>query len=333
MNLRSASLSRESVVRCGRLAIRPSYHLGPYVLDRIGYRLLQGSRALDLTPKLLDVLFCLADRAGALVTKEELLDTVWPGANVADNALAQAVSELRGVLGDDPAAPRFIRTIARRGYRLIAPVHVLSVPADAPVRPDAGGASGARTIAVMDFANTTGDPDLAWLANGVAETVTSDLRRLVGFRVIDRGRVLDAVEAAGGVTRRAADLVGSDLVVLGSYQRNGPRIRITAQLVNIVSGDAVGDAKVDGALDDVFGMQDEVGRRLAAGLGESDPAPPPGAAGRDTSSLDAYRAFTEGWLRLESLDLREMPFAVADLERAVAADPRYALAHAPRAAT
>src|SRR2546425_8817276 len=99
-----------------------SYRFGPFVADRTGYRVLQDEETLDLTPKLLDLLFYLLDHSGDLVTKEELLDALWPEANVTENALAQAMSELRQVLGDDASSPRFIKTVARRGYRFITPV-------------------------------------------------------------------------------------------------------------------------------------------------------------------------------------------------------------------
>src|SRR5467141_825238 len=102
-----------------------SYRFGPFLLDRARYRVVRGTEPVDLTPKLLDLLLYLVDHAGTLVTKEQLLDALWPGANVTDNALAQAMSELRGALEDDPASPQFIKTIARRGYRFIAAVETV----------------------------------------------------------------------------------------------------------------------------------------------------------------------------------------------------------------
>jgi DNA-binding response OmpR family regulator len=81
-----------------------SYRFGPFYVDRTGYRVLRDDDPLTLTPKLLDLLFHLLDHSGTLVTKEELLDALWPGANVTDNALAQAMSELRQALGDDAGA-------------------------------------------------------------------------------------------------------------------------------------------------------------------------------------------------------------------------------------
>jgi DNA-binding winged helix-turn-helix (wHTH) protein len=89
-----------------------SYRFGPFLVDRVGYRILRGSEALDLSPQLLDLLSFLLERAGTLVTKDALLEALWPDANVTDNALAQAVSELRQAIGDDVRAPQYIKTIA-----------------------------------------------------------------------------------------------------------------------------------------------------------------------------------------------------------------------------
>ena len=79
------------------------------------------------TPQLLDLLVYLLERAGTLVMKDTLLDALWPDANVTENAVAQAVSELRRAIGDNVRAPRYIKTIARRGYRFIGAVERVGV--------------------------------------------------------------------------------------------------------------------------------------------------------------------------------------------------------------
>jgi DNA-binding winged helix-turn-helix (wHTH) protein len=175
-----------------------SCRFGPFLVDRTAYRVLRGAEPLDLTPKLLDLLFHLVDHPGALITKEALLEALWPDANVTENALAQAVSELRQALGDAAGAPQYIKTVARRGYRFIAAVETVErvVAVDAPIPVPA--ASDARTIAVMDFVNVTGDADSAWLSAGIAETVTCDLRTLGDLRVIDRWRVVEAARRTNG---------------------------------------------------------------------------------------------------------------------------------------
>ena len=299
-----------------------AYRFGPFVVDRVAYRVLHDGRPLDLTPKLLDLLLHLLDHAGNLVTKEALLDALWPDANVTDNALTQAVSELRQALGDDAAAPQFIKTVARRGYRFVAPVEVV---VDAPaIRNDA---VDERAIAVLDFTNVSGDADSAWLSAGIAETVSADLRALGRFRVVDRWRVNDAARRTHGSLHDVAAALRVRLAVVGSFQRNGERVRITARVVDVVSGEAVADAKVDGRLDDIFELQDQVAAQFAKELGVAAARSSAQPRSRETASLEAYRAGMEGWLRIETLDVRELPRAMADFERAVSIDPRYALAH------
>lgn len=75
-----------------------------------------------LEPKVMDLLFLLASRPDQVFSKEEIFDAVWPGVTVGDDTLARAVSKLRKALGDDPKAPRYIETLSKRGYRLIASV-------------------------------------------------------------------------------------------------------------------------------------------------------------------------------------------------------------------
>ena len=103
-----------------------SYRFGPYVVDAASYQLFRGSEVIPLSPKIIDLLLYLVARQSALVPKDELFTALWPDVAVTDNALTQAVSELRQALGDDPAKPTYIQTVARRGYRFIAPVHLVA---------------------------------------------------------------------------------------------------------------------------------------------------------------------------------------------------------------
>jgi predicted ATPase len=95
-------------------------HFGPFCLDRPNARLVRDGRAVALTPKALDLLAHLASRPDRLVTKEELLSTVWPDVIVSDASVKVCIGELRKALGDDPRSPRYIETVHRRGYRFLA---------------------------------------------------------------------------------------------------------------------------------------------------------------------------------------------------------------------
>src|SRR5262245_20526509 len=122
------SVSHDGMARCrckfGKSAMRHERPIvfPPFRLDPANQRLNCNERVISLRPKTFGVLCHLAERANQLVTKDELLDVVWPGLNVSDAVLKGCVREIREALGDDPAAPRFIETAHRLGYRFIAPV-------------------------------------------------------------------------------------------------------------------------------------------------------------------------------------------------------------------
>jgi DNA-binding winged helix-turn-helix (wHTH) protein/Tfp pilus assembly protein PilF len=308
-------------------ADRGSFRFGPFVLDTVSFRLYRNGSPVPLSPKSADLLLHLLARPSALVTKDELFKTLWPDVAVTDNALTQAVSELRQALGDDPAAPAYIQTVARRGYRFVAPV--VAGPPEPPAAAPAAAADAGRprAIAVTDFANASGDPELAWLATGIAETVTNDLRQLGVLRVIDRVLAAEVLNRAGGSLAALGHERVADLAVVGSFQRAGDRLRITARVVDVTSGEALADAKADGALADVFDLQDRIVAQFAGWLGVATGIASERRQGlRETASLAAYQAFTEGRVKLESLEAARVPEAIADFERAVELDPRYALA-------
>jgi DNA-binding winged helix-turn-helix (wHTH) protein/Flp pilus assembly protein TadD len=305
-----------------------SYRFGPYVVDAGSYQLFRGSTVVPLSPKIIDLLLYLAARQSALVPKEELFTALWPDVAVTDNALTQAVSELRQALGDDPAKPTYIQTVARRGYRFISPVQLLTVRDSTPPEVTRQPATeDVPLIGVLDFTNVSTDREFAWLSSGIAETVTNDLRAAGTHRIIDRVRVVEGVRRVGTDLSALRAELQLDLAVVGSFQRAGERLRITARVVDAASGVALADAKADGALEQVFEVQDRIVTQFAESLGTTNS----GAAGRrshrETVSLEAYKAFTDGRVQLESLDAALVAGAIADFERAVTLDPSYALAH------
>ena len=151
-----------------------------------------------------------------------------------------------------------------------------------------------RTVAVLDFENVSGEPECAWLAAGIAETVTGDLRALGHFRVVDRSRVVEATRRTNGALQEMAAALHARLLVLGGFQRTNGRIRITARLVDAPAGEALAEAKVDGPLSDLFALQDQIVGRFSHALGLAPTRAVARLAVRETPSLEAYRAWTEG---------------------------------------
>src|SRR5262245_59016934 len=136
----------------------PILSIGDYVLDESNARLTRDGKPLELPPKAFAVLCLLARNAQKLVTKDELLDAVWGHRHVSESVLKTIINQLRGELGDDPRAPRYIETLHRRGYRFVAQVAPV---ANIRPRPHAPSDSAPpRNLAVGD------EPELLALRSG-----------------------------------------------------------------------------------------------------------------------------------------------------------------------
>jgi DNA-binding winged helix-turn-helix (wHTH) protein len=109
------------------------FRLGEWLVQPSLCRVSRGEQSAHLRPKVMDVLVCLAGKAGKVVSKQALIDAVWAKEFIADTALSRAVFELRQALGDDDARPRYVETIAKRGYRLVAAVEPVGQPAGAVI--------------------------------------------------------------------------------------------------------------------------------------------------------------------------------------------------------
>ena len=196
---------------------------------------------------------------------------------------AKAASHHRYKLAWEAVPRRFVRVVVLalliRG--LAAPAAVLA-QAESQFPP-----LGNASVAVMPFSNITGDPNDAWIGAGIAETLIADLQRAHGFTVIDPEFVTEAMNAMG-LTARASNgeaallavarRVGAQRMIAGGYQRLGDQIRITGRLVEVQTGLVARAAKVDGALGELFGLQDQIVGELVNGtsaMADLTPEPAP----------------------------------------------------------
>src|SRR5437867_3748053 len=118
---------------------------GPFRLDLRDERLWRGPEATPLSPKTFAVLCCLVSQSGQLVTKDMLLEAVWPETVVSESILTVAIRTLRRVLGDQARTPRFIETVHGRGYRFIAPVSA-TMPPERPAMIERSGRPLSPTV-------------------------------------------------------------------------------------------------------------------------------------------------------------------------------------------
>ena len=236
---------------------------------RIGHLTLQphrqlcdGMRRVPIGRKALDLLSVLAKADGAIVTKDELMEAVWPGVIVEENAIQVHIAALRRALGEAAAGLTTVRGV---GYQLV-------MAAAEPPRSPAIQAAGEPLLAVLAFENRSPDPDLSYFADGVSEEILLAVSRLGGLRVISRST---SFQIAGEERRPAAvrAALGATHSLDGSVRRQGDRVRIVAQLVETAGETLVWSDRFEGALEDIFALQDQVAQQVATALRAQFEAP------------------------------------------------------------
>jgi TolB-like protein/tetratricopeptide (TPR) repeat protein len=227
---------------------RFSLNLRSRVLSRDGTRIPLGNRALD-------ILCALAAAKGEVVTKDQLMEKVWLGRVVEENNIHVHVAALRKALDQERDAQSHVVTVPGRGYRL---VDVQAATDRTEVQDfEALAVQGKPSIAVLPFQNMSDDAEQQHFADGIVEEITTGLAHIRWISVVARNSSF----AYGGRTidvRQIGRELGAHYVLEGSVRKAGHRVRITAQLVDAVSGAHVWADRFDGGLDDVFALQDQI---------------------------------------------------------------------------
>jgi TolB-like protein len=224
---------------------------------------------VPLRPRAWLLLRLLATRAGRLVAKDEIMDEVWPDCEVTEDSLVHAVGDVRRALGDiDRSA---LRTLPRRGYMLAISGNPIAGPAlsiaAALGRPDLEEASLPSTmphlsIVVLPFVNLGGVPEQEYFADGVTDSLTTDLSRIAGAFVIGRNTAFTFKGKAVDVREIGREL-NVRYVLEGSVQRGDNRFRLNAQLTDTQTRTHVWAERFDKPAADLLDMQDEIVSRLA----------------------------------------------------------------------
>ena len=198
-------------------------------------------------------------------------------------------------------------------------------------------AQGERLIAIMTFANVTRESADDWIGEGIAETVTSDLKNVSGLSVIGRTQIFEllkhlAVGRDPADHRLAIDIgrrLGAWWVVTGAYQRLGPRIRITVQVTEVLTAALMKTLKIDGSVDDIFALQDRIVFELSRSLDLRLERPEAEAIAQDeTKSVEAFEAYSRGLINMRQATRDSIERALALFDRATTLDPGYAAAWA-----
>lgn len=269
------------------------------------------------------LLVCLAERAGQVVSVEQLLNEVWKDVIVTSDSVYHAVAALRRMLGDDTKDPSYIANVLRRGYRLVAPVSPWIAAPTVPGRDSPSGAVEVTTvtdksIAVLPFVDLSEKKDQGYFAEGMAEEVVNLLTKVPGIRVIARSSS-SQFKGKSEDLRTIGSILGAAYAVEGSIRRSDNRLRVTAQLIDTQNGSHLWSGSYDKNFDEVLQIQDQIAASLARALqvavGVDLPTRP---MLRSTVGYDLYQ---RGRHALDRFDKAGFESAAGYFEQALALDP------------
>ena len=311
-------------------------------LDTDRRELRRGTALVAVEPQVFDLLVHLIRHRDHVVSKDDLLASVWHGRVVSESALFNRINAARSAIGDTGERQRLIKTLPRKGIRFVGEVREGETstvgamdpgPVTHPARTVDAPAHGEGpslplpdrpSIAVLPFANMSGDPDQEYFADGISEDLITGLSRIRWLFIIARNSAFVYKRRAVDVRQVSREL-GVRYVLEGSVRRAGKQLRISAQLIDAMTGGHHWAERYDRDLGDIFAVQDEITRSVAAAI---EPrllaAEGVRALARSADDLGAWemvaRAQTHVW-RLTRLDYET---AIEALERAVEAYPDYA---------
>ena len=306
-------------------AHRPlNIRFGVFDFDLRSGELRKQGRRVRLEGQPLQVLIKLLERPGELISREDLRKELWPADTFVnfEQSLNAAVKRLRHALGDAPANPRFVETLARRGYRFIAPVSAASTstPATPQVRV-------VESLAVLPFGNTDADPETEYLADGITESIINHVSRLSGVRVMARSTVFRYKEKALD-PRTVGRKLNVDAVLLGRVQQRGDTLLVGAELVDVQNGWRLWGEQYNRRLADIFAVEEDISREISEKLRLRLSRDDRTLLGkRYTESTDAYQDYLKGRYHLNRLTEDGLKRAIEYFDRAIQRDRNYALAY------
>jgi TolB-like protein/DNA-binding winged helix-turn-helix (wHTH) protein len=336
---------------------------GIFQLDLKARELHKAGVKVKLQDQPFRVLALLVERAGQVVTREELQQRVWPtDVYVAfDQGLNNAIKKVRDALGDSADSPRFIETVARHGYRFVAPVGAM------PGRPSeprfnfglrtlrntligltaaslfaalaywawqgaamrAGPSAEKVILAVLPFDNLSRDPDQEFFSDGLTEEMIAQLGKLNPERltVIARGSVAKYKGSSLAVNQIGREL-HADYLVQGSVRRASNRVRITVQLIQVRDQTDLWAESYDRELKDMLALQDSVARTIAnqihITLAPGQQSRLPNRANLDPEAYEAYLKGRYYWNKRTADGLQR---ALIYFQQAIEKDPAYGAAY------
>jgi TolB-like protein len=302
---------------------------GPFRLDADAGILFHGAEPTPLGQRAIAVLAVLAARAGVPVAKEALIEAAWPGLAIEDSNLTVQIAAVRRVFADLAGGADWIETLPRRGYRYVGPAVAAAPPDRATGSPSALVLTlpDKPSVAVLPFSNLSGDPEQDYFTDGTVDDIITGLSRINWLFVIARNSTFTYKGRAVDVKQVGREL-GVRYVLEGSVRKVVDRVRITGQLIDTSTGAHVWAERYDRRSDDIFALQDEIALSVVGAIAPSLRRAEVNRVKRKRpDSLDAYDLVLRAQPDVDSGMPEQVTRALALLERSIALEPAYALAH------
>ncbi len=229
------------------------------VLDVDRRELHRNGALVHVRTKVFDVLDYLIANRDRVLSRDELLTQVWPGLNVSDGNLSATIRSVRLAIGDDGSDPRLIKTLRGKGFRFVAEV----TRQDASGREISGGTTAAHarddtlSIAVLPFTNLNNDPTLDYLADGLADDITTALVRFKAFTVISQRTSFQFRGPVNDIGQIGA-ILQVDYILEGRVRCDADVFHATAQLTHAPTTRHLWAENFDGRIDELFALRDGI---------------------------------------------------------------------------
>jgi len=335
----------------GARKLEGGFRLGDFEVYPMRLELVSGDKVVRLEFKVMAVLLYLAERAGEVVTREDIFKRVWPNVIVGDEVLNRAIAILRSALGDDAHEPKYIMTIPRVGYRLIAQVRPLHEPpiepppAPPPLPPPPPTPWPTRLLilgalalvvvfaiyilwpqldpkrfAVLRFVNVPTDAN-PYFGDGLTTEIQNALARVAGISVVGQQSVfmVDPHDDPHDIGRR----LNAGAIIAGTVRRDGDRLRITVAQIDANTGFEKWSDTYEFHMSDTFEIQKQISESILER--HFKPEPSPDAAAERPADMVAWTLFLRA---NQALRNRDFPRAIELYHEAIARDPKFGRAYA-----
>jgi len=256
------------------------YRFNEFILDTHRFEILKKGSLLHVEPQVVELLVLLIENRDRMVSKDEINEKIWKGRIVSDAALSSSIKMARQALDDDGRKQAVVRTIHKKGFRFVAKVNTEEPSSDESdlieaqanklvINQDDSIKDQVKTskpsIAVLPFANMSGDPEQEFFSDGITEDIITALSRISNLLVVARHSTLRYQGKAVDI-KQVGQEQGVRYVLEGSVRKSGNRIRVNAQLIDVVTGHHKWAERYDRDLDDIFVVQDEITQNVAVEL-------------------------------------------------------------------